>query len=228
MKNLVKLALPAIALVATLLSSTAGAVVITNAIIGDTCGKNDREATLVGAAQCAYTPVIDPVYNPNGTLDKDDINVLYATDTIWENVGELTANGTNEYLSATSDEGWGKIPNSGDWAILPSFWGIFDRAVISMHIGGGQFTPDNFAWLLTEDSIGGITDDTSVNGWSLSKTNTNATGGGLSNLVLWGSNFSTITTTSITIVPGPATLGLFAIGLLGVAASRRRTKLKHH
>jgi hypothetical protein len=199
--------------------------VVANPIFSDTCGMYDREATLVGAAQCAYAPTITtPVFDPDGSLKVADIAYFYGGG--WENAGELTANGSDHFLTASSDEGWDSIPNSGDWAIDPSFWNIYTSAVISMHIGAGKFTPDNWAWLLVDGSLGGMTTDTSIDGWSLSETNAQAKGGGLSNIKLWGANsvITPITPITLIAVSEPAALGLLSIGLLSLAAIRRRKK----
>ena len=166
-------------------------------VAGDTCGEPDRVATLDGALQCSYG-----LANPDAT----DIAGYYGD--VWDAAGELTGNGTNGYLKATSDGGWGNIPNSGTWAIDADFWNIYDSAVISMHIGQGGGDPDHWAWLIDPNVSGG--------NWSLDYVlNGQTGGGGLSNIKLWG-------VTSSAKVPAPATLALLGLGLVGLVATRRR------
>jgi len=185
---------------------------------GTTCGLDDgRAATLTGAAQCAFTPtIVTPVYDNNGTMRAVDIAYFYGE--TWESAGGLTGDGTSNYLSATSDEGWGNIPNSGDWAITAAFWEKYSKGVITMHIGSGGYSPDNWAWLLTNGVLGGLTSDTADDGWSLSIINADATGGGLSNLKLWG------VLKDPTDVPAPGILGLLSISVLAMVGIRRRKK----
>lgn len=167
-----------------------------NPIIGDTCGVPDREATLSSAAQCAYG---------SGNPDATDI-VSYWGDT-WTNEGELTSDDTNKYLTASSDVGWGAIPNNGDWSIAADFWTIYDSAVITMHIGNGAGDPDHFAWLMDSNSTSGT--------WSVADiTGGTGKGGGLSNLKLWGAGTAS--------VPEPSIIALFGLGLLGLGFARRR------
>ena len=148
---------------------------IANPIAGNTSGEPDRTATLVDADQCAYG-----IGNPDAT----DIASYYGED--WASAGELTGNGTNTYLSATSDDGWGNIPNSGTWEIDDSFWDVYDQAVITMHIGDGNGDPDHWAWLVLDGTTSGTweVDFTYVDG-------TSTKGGGLSNIRLWGANTGT-------------------------------------
>jgi len=181
------------------------ASVFANPVAGNTCGEPDRQATVDLAIQCAYAPTTTaPIYDPNGTLSAADIAYFYG-DT-WENAGSLTANGTNGFFSATSNAGWGAIPNSGTWAIDSSFWAQFDKAVISIHVGSGQFAPDNWAFLMLDGALSG--------NWSLDLINLDATGGGLSNIKLWGVRGET--------VPEPGIVALLAVGLLGMVVVRRK------
>ena len=177
--------------------------VLANPIAGDTCGSPDRIATVSDAAQCAYGP---------GNPDATDITSYYG-DT-WINAGELTADGTNGFLSATSDVGWGVIPNSGTWSIDAGFWDVYTHAVITMHVGDGAGDPDHWAWLMVDGDIGGTVDDIWSLGYLPDGTNQ---GGGLSNIKLWGA--------AGTAVPEPGMVALLAIGLLGMVVARRRMKL---
>ena len=179
---------------------------IANPIAGDTCGAPDRTATMENADWCAYEPFEDQI-DVNGTFQADDIGFLYDPDP-WTEVGEITADGTDGYLTATSDAGWGNIPNSGTYAIDASFWDVYEYAVISMHIGGGNGDPDNWAWLMADGTTSGT--------WSLDYIlgGTEA-GGGLSNIKLWGAGEPTD-------MPEPGTLALLGLGLFGMGMIRRR------
>ncbi len=201
---------PVGALILLVLATAAGA----NPISADTCGEPGRIATMTGADECAYAPY--PGLDPTGTMSASDIEHFFpvAPDT-WQEVGEVTdADGTDGYLTATSNEGWGAIPNSGSWAIDASFWLDYEFAVISMHVGGGQVAPDNWAWLMSDGATSGT--------WSLDfissycdSTDVRCNGGGLSNIKLWAAG-------EITRVAEPGTLALFGIGLLGLGLRRRR------
>jgi len=167
-------------------------------IAGGTCGVPDRTATLTLASQCA-----SGLKNPKAS----DLATYYSGDS-WANVGELTADGTDSLFSATANNGWGVIPNSGTWAIDASFWTMYDEAVISMHIGNGAGDPDHWAWLVLDLETAGT--------WSLDYVSGGTgKGGGLSNLKLWGRG-------SGTPVPAPGILGLMFIGLTGMTLARRR------
>ena len=208
MKNVIKF-MGALALAA---SSTS---LFANPIVGDTCGSPHRTATMSGAAQCAYVPdnTVSPIYDPNGTIGAADIAYFYGDS--WTQVGELAgADGTNGYLTATSAVGWGQIPNNGTFAIDASFWSVYDSAVITMHVGAGQATPDGWAWMMI--------DGTSAGTWSVSELpicltpDVRCNGGGLSNIMLWGAGDGN--------VPEPGVLALLATGLIGMGVVRRRMK----
>jgi len=173
--------------------------VFANPILGTTCGSPDRVASLAGGAQCAYG---------NGNPDATDITSYYGD--VWGSAGELTGDGTNGYLSATSDAGWGVIPNSGTISIDASFWSVYDSAVVTMHIGNGAGDPDHWAWLTIDNLI--------FSSWTLDYIpgGTEA-GGGLSNIKLWGVRGDGD-------VPEPGMIALLAIGLVGAGLVRRRTK----
>lgn len=203
-------------LVAMVLATfSVSAFAIPTYVSGGTCGSPDRTATSSNASECVY----DSGTNFNNA---SDILGIYPGDA-WTAAGEITANGTDNYFSATSVDGWGNIPNSGTWTIDSDFWTAFDEAVISMHIGQGNGNPDTWAWAiitpadLTAD-LGGT--------WSLSFISTlcdgsddlSCAGGGLSNLKLWGRGDGTT-------VSEPGIVALLAIGLLGLAVTRRKMKV---
>ena len=181
---------------------------LANPITGDTCGDPDRTGTLTGAAECAYAD--DPgVIDANGTLKDTDLAILYG-DT-WTDAGELTASGTSGYLTANSDT-WGSFPNSGTWSIDASFWTVYDKAIITIHVGGGQYDPDNWAWLMIDNAASGTW---SVN-WTASCIAECQGGGGLSNIKLWGAGEGDMR------MPEPGTLALLGLGLFGMGVVRRR------
>lgn len=179
-----------------MVSNTAFAIVVLNT---DTCGEPDRTATMSGALHCAYG-----LNNP----DADTINGYYGD--VWADAGELTGDGTDGFLSATSDAGWGAIPNSGTWAIDASFWDLYDSAVITMHIGNGNGDPDHWAWSMMDGATAGT--------WSLDYTygpDTSTNGGGLSNIRLWGVQGQTS-------VPAPGAAILLGLGLIGLVGIRKK------
>ena len=186
--------------VVLLAAMAAVSAVSANPIAGNTCGSPDRTATLVDAAQCAY-----------GSANPDAADIASYYGNVWESAGELTGNGANGFLTATSDIGWGVIPNSGTWSIDASFWDQYDYAVISMHIGQGNGEPDHWAWLLNSGADSGT--------WALDYTydeGTSTKGGGLSNIKLWG-----VVATDRE-VPAPSALALLGLGVAGLLAARRR------
>lgn len=169
-------------------------------VAGGTCGDPDRTATSTGASMCAYESAIN--------FGAADIQAIYPTDP-WVDAGELTGDGTDGFFSATSNQGWGNIPNDGTWSISSAFWSTYDEAVISMHIGQGNGDPDAWAWLITPGTLSGD--------WSLSYiAGGSEKGGGLSNLRLWGRGNGTT-------VPEPGIVALLATGLLLTGLVRRRS-----
>jgi hypothetical protein len=124
-----------------------------------------------------------------------------------DQVGQLEdTNGTNQYLTANSAAGWGSIPNNGSWAIDPEFWVIYESAVITIHVGHKKSVelPDYFAFEITPNALSGnwLTEGPA------------GSGGGLSNIKLWGVNR----------VPEPAVIALFLVGFAGMAFIRRRKR----
>lgn len=184
-------------LVLGMVSSNASAVVVLNT---DTCGAPDRTATMTDALHCAYG---------NGNPGADTIAVHYGD--IWVDAGEVvdtTPGGADGYLTATSNEGWGNIPNSGTWEIDAAFWDLYDSAVISMHVGNGGGDPDHWAWMMNDGATSGT--------WSLDFLPDGLTGGGgLSNIRLWGVEGETS-------VPAPGAAILLGLGLIGLVGMRKR------
>lgn len=131
----------------------------------------------------------------------------------WKIEGDTNStNGlTNGFLTVTLTGGtWGGQPViTGTWSIASGFFDKYADAVISLHVGNGQGTPDHFAWLISDNVTSGT--------WSYD-ANTGR-GGGLSNIQLWGSG------TPTTKVPDHATTAiLLGVALIGLSfATRRRS-----
>lgn len=97
---------------------------------------------------------------------------------------------------------------SGTWTITnANFWTSFGMGAISLHVGGGQGTPDHFIWKLTDGAMSGT--------WSYDGTAFN--GGGLSNLKL----YSTGNGTTRRVPDGGTTIALLGMALLGLGGVRK-------
>lgn len=165
-----------------------------------TCGSAEREATLDSANGC-----VPGLGNPMVS----DIDANFASVTGWSNQGELTDDGTNQFLSASLTSGsWGSASIAGDWSIDASFWDLFGQAVISMHVGNGGGDPDYFSWLIVEGETTGTWEYERLLGG----------GGGLSNLKLWGADLPERK------VPAPAIILLLGLGLIGLSVSKKYKK----
>ena len=128
----------------------------------------------------------------------------------WLDVGRIegeseSLDAANGFLMWTFGTGaWGGGDFTGTWSIDPEFWNIYSEAIITIHVGHGNGGPDYFAFLITPGDISGTL------AYSMCGT---CTGGGFSNMVLWGRGVA---------VPEPGTLALFGVGLLILGFVRRR------
>ena len=170
-----------------------------------TCGGVSRSFTLGDATLCTQGVSA----NPNGAL----INSLGGAWTgSWEMEGELTAGGTDDLFTATLTSGtFGAGDVSGSWAINPLFWTAWGKAVISVHVGEGGGDPDWWLFLVEPGDLTGP--------WSYAINS--GSGGGLSNIKLWGSGSSN---QQVIANPEPATLMLLGSGLTGLAFHLRRRR----
>ncbi|HSC67094.1 MAG TPA: hypothetical protein VLC79_05365 [Cellvibrio sp.] len=158
---------------------------------------NQRVATLSDAVECKtlnsvnlHSPAqIDGLY--------DDLGYP------WVKEGELTGVGENNLFKVEADS-WG-VDVTGHWYIADAFWDSYSRAVITMHVGQGGGNPDAFAWLITPGTTYG----------DFSYTRISGTGGGLSNMFLFGSG------TPLIRVSESGVLMLLLMGLFSLYAVRR-------
>lgn len=163
-----------------------------------TCEPDDERVATLGDAILCETA------NSINLNDSDDLNDLFGTDYVWVKEGELTAEGSNDLFSVDTDS-WG-TDVMGTWYIDPSFWDVYGRAVITMHVGQGGGDPDAFAWMITPGETSGTFSYERVAG----------KGGGLSNLFLFGSGTPDVK------IPEPNLGLLLVIGLFSIFFARRR------
>ena len=170
-----------------------------------TCAGTDREFSLGDATAC--TQGIGA--NPDGTLINSQGGAWAGS---WQNEGELTTGGINDLFAITVTNGtFGAGNVGGTWAINPLFWNAWGKAVISVHVGQGGGDPDWWVFLVEPGDLNGT--------WSY--VINSGTGGGLSNLKLWGSGTPN---QQLLQTPEPATLVLLGSGLVGLAFGLRRTR----
>ncbi len=203
--NIFKPALLSTLLVATFaVSNTAHATAIT-------CETSARGVTAGPATDCRLGSG-----NPKSADITSAFSSVYGSGLTWTNQGEVEgADGVtgvmrNNFLTVDVTSGsWGNAPAAGTFAIADTFWNNYTNAVLSLHVGHSHDAPQWFGFALDQNTTDGVWD-------YIRKT---GSGGGLSNIKLWGSG----TGTSIAIeVTEPAQLGILALGVLGLIASRRR------
>ena len=169
-------------------------------------GSPDRTITIYNVTSCAF----GNSQNPNASTVA---GILGGT---WTNEGVLSlANGTNDLLTVTADA-WGPDAN-GTWSINPTFWTLWGRGAISVHVGEGNGDPDYWVFEVTKGFTGtGTFDLNRLSGG----------GGGLSNFNLWGSGTPDRTSTDVAAVPEPASLLLLGTGLVFGATRLRKARAK--
>ncbi len=167
------------------------------------CGNQYRTASLTSAELC---------FTGSGNTKESDIESYFGGD--WDHLGGVAGNKnaggtiTEGYLTVTLTSGtWGATgPITGTWAIDSSFWTVYGKAALSVHVGNGKYDPDHFAWTISEGNTSGT--------WYYERLSGN--GGGLSNMHLWGSG------EPATQVSEPNVALLLMLGLLSMFVARRR------
>nr|WP_324259431.1 hypothetical protein [Cellvibrio fontiphilus] len=167
------------------------------------CGNQYRTASLTSAELC---------FTGSGNTKESDIESYFGGD--WDHLGGVAGAANNNasitegYLTVTLTSGtWGATGLiTGTWAIDSSFWTVYGKAALSVHVGNGKYDPDHFAWTISEGNTSGT--------WYYERLSGN--GGGLSNMHLWGSG------EPATQVSEPNVALLLMLGLLSMFVARRR------
>lgn len=162
-----------------------------------------------------------PVLCEDTTQNYMSIDSAYVSSCVDAGVGNINGNPrTDDFLRANPGLGYTWIGdgaftqrsgnttagNNGTFSLNSNLWNSWDSIAIGFKFGTGN-NPDQWFVYLLNPSI-------SAGDWSF--INTFRTGGGLSHTELYG-----VVRKS---VPEPATLGLFAAALAGMAFGRRRRK----
>jgi hypothetical protein len=203
MNNLLKIAVPAMLAVASF-SVNAAAI---------TCGGAQRTATLDPSTACSTGTGNATAAIVNATMPFSGLDPLATNE--WSEVGQETSAGASVPamfdVSLTSGT-WGSTPVTGTWTIASSFWTTYGNAAISMHVGNGGGDPDHWIWAIEQGATSG----------TFSYAKLTGTGGGLSNLKLYGAGDPVVVDPPVTPVSEPSILGLMGLGMIGLGLSRRR------
>lgn len=124
-----------------------------------------------------------------------------------------SAGGSDDLFTVTLTSGsWGGGDAAGTWAISSSFWATYGNAAISMHLGNGGGNPEHFSFLVDPNPA------TRLSGtWSYDLVT--GTGGGLSNLRLWGTGAPRNDTPGVP--DGGVTVAMLGLALAAVGLARR-------
>jgi hypothetical protein len=109
-----------------------------------------------------------------------------------------------EWTNVTGTNSWTQNGATGTFGFDPTLWDTNDSLAIGFKFGTGNQPDEWFVYLLQNQVSSGFWEFVNVFG----------TGGGLSHLVIYGGEGTT--------VPEPATLLLFGLGLLSLGFARRK------